>query len=358
MADIEKDIIKLIKNKLKSSSKTVEENIQKKREIIDIIGLNSTEENNEDFFEIKNKNFVKKVMPEIIEELLCGSHIDLDLLKKIVKVQNGIFNFELTDTVKDAFKEGMIKDIDSISPLENMKKVMFHMKEGNMEVDSEFLEELESMSPQLFKLSKSSFDDDDAMRFSNQIALQEKETAGIRERREQEIKEEYIKKEAILDVNWREEARKEFYKKIEMMNAIERRYYKDDKSLDKKSNNAALDWAYGTYYKIKKSLANPLEQKSLVMIDPETNTPLTQVFKYPLIGKGVRFDKFPERADAAQVYEIAALKVRSDGIEKPHVFTKRATSHLEKMAAIDFVKGQLNALIKVGYDIDDFRVYT
>jgi hypothetical protein len=345
----EKEAIKAIKKEMKDiSNLQSEDSYQRKCDILSLMGFNHSGNNLAP--EIKDKKFIKREMPEIIEELLCGHNIDLDILQQVVKVQNGMVDMKLTDTMKECLEEGLLSNRPAIEASKNIKKLKYF--QDIAEVDNGFFEELEKQSKVLSDYSQ--ITEEDVAEYENQKPVK-KSVAGIKTK-EEEIELEIQDKESKMEVSWQEEARRMFYERAESLNSIERKYYRDDKSLDKRSNNKIIDSIYENYYDMKRGLTNMFESTSLVQMSKDSNTPLRSIFKYPLIGKGVRFDTFPSPEEAKQVYELAALKVRADGIENPYVYTKKATNVLEHREREAFVRGQINALVEVGYEIEDISV--
>jgi len=340
--DLKKDILNMMK---KSKGLSDAENYEIKHNILNLMGFDSGEKNG--IPEITDKKFISRYMPAIVEELLSGSHIDLNVLEKIVKVQNGIFDIELSKTMKDLLNEGILNNRPEIATLKNIQRIKYHSE--NMDLEDDFFENLNIQSK---VLSGKEISREENFEFASQIPINNESDAGVKAKKLKSVE----KNNPILEENWQEEARVKFYEKAEAMNAIERKYYKDNKSLDKRSNTKWLDDFYARYYDLKRNIQNPFESTGLVQMASDSNTPLRQVFKYPLIGKGVRFDKFPDDKEAAQIYELAALKVRSDGIEYPYVYTKRAKNELELRQKESFIRGQIKALVAVGYEIENISV--
>ena len=124
----------------------------------------------------------------------------------------------------------------------------------------------------------------------------------------------------------------------------------------KYKDNIIASKFYNAYDWLLDKTVYPFKEVSIAKLDDEYNIPTYSLFKESRFGKGVKFNQLPEPGHD-MAYELAALKVRESGVEKPYVYATKPTSNQDLIAKNRFIENQINALIEYGeYDINDIDV--
>jgi hypothetical protein len=290
------------------------------------------------------------VLPEVIDELLNGSHIDVDTLEKVTQLQNGINTIEMSQTMKElVINDNLLNNYPKFSQQENMAKVKFHISNGNINEDEEWVDLLKEKNSQLYNSEFPDF----TFNAEKQVAVNVNPEMSVSEGRVSPTQQEN-RPEITIDLQ--EEAKKKYTQIMEDKGWVERRFIAEDTSRRKFFENETFQKWYDVYFKVKETSKLPFtnDPKALVTLD-ENGASKEKIFNYGKGGIGVTYPQIDNLTD--EVLHLSALKVRADGIENPYVFVKKPQSQAELAIRERFVEKQVEALMEHGsYSIDDIQV--
>tara|TARA_Y100001960_G_scaffold334187_1_gene446784 strand:- start:18334 stop:20565 length:2232 start_codon:yes stop_codon:yes gene_type:complete len=356
----EKDIKKKINNIAdRDSYENISADFEEKRAAMALLGFGNSSLS-KDLFQnqeielpkMTDKKFIGEKLMQFSSEMITSPHIDLELLQEIIKVQNNIedSNIPLSNEVKEILIEDKV--LESIKGLEresNLKRLKANIEEGRIDDQQEWIKLLKKNTD----YDRIELSQEEQQHFVSQHPVNQPASAEIKEQSNYKSKPQIPVVQKDMEEYWRE-------KYIQKMNEYgltevhmdkylkqTNRKYKDNKHVAKLYN--AYDWLLDrTVY--------PFKEVSISKLDDEYNIPTYSLFKESRSGKGVKFNQLPEPGHD-MAYELAALKVRESGIQKPYVYATKPTSNQDLIQKNRFVENQINALIEYAdYDINDIDV--
>ena len=356
----ERDIEKKINNIAdRGSYENISADFEEKRAAMALLGFGNSSLS-KDLFpnqeielpKMTDKRFIGKKLMQFSSEMITSQHVDLELLQEIVKVQNNIedSNMPLSDEVKEILMEDKV--LESVKGLEresNLKRLKANIEAGRIDDQQEWIELLKSNTD----YDRIELSEEEQQAFASQHPVNQPASAEVKEQSNykskpqipvvQKDKEEYWREKYIQKMNEYGLTEVHMDKYLKQAN----RKYKDNKHVAKLYN--AYDWLLDrTVY--------PFKEVSISKLDDEYNIPTYSLFKESRFGKGVKFNQLPEPGHD-MAYELAALKVRESGIQKPYVYATKPTSNQDLIQKNRFVENQINALIEYAdYDINDIDV--
>lgn len=356
----EKDIIKKIKKIMKKkTSENISADFEEKRAAMSLLGFgnNSLAESlfpnqKVEFPEIKDKRFIGDTLMQLSSEMITSQHIDLDLLQEIVKVQNNIEdnNMPLSDEVKEILIEDkVLESVEGLKRENNLKRLKANIEEGRIDEDQEWIQLLKSNTD----YSQIKLNEEEQANFVSQNPSNKPALAEVSEKPEYKSEKQIPVVQKDIQEYWRERYIQKMNEygltEVHMDQYLKQanRKYKDNKYAAKLYD--AYDWLLDkTVY--------PFKEVSISKLDDNYNIPTYSLFKESRFGKGVKFNQLPEPGHD-MAYELAALKVRESGIQKPYVYATKPTSNQDLIQKNRFIENQINALIEYAdYDINDIDV--
>lgn len=356
----EKDIIKKIKKIMKKkTSENISADFEEKRAAMSLLGFgnNSLAESlfpnqKVEFPEIKDKRFIGDTLMQLSSEMITSQHIDLDLLQEIVKVQNNIEdnNMPLSDEVKEVLIEDkVLESVEGLKRENNLKRLKANIEEGRIDEDQEWIQLLKSNTD----YGQIKLNEEEQANFVSQNPSNKPALAEVSEKPEYKSEKQIPVVQKDIQEYWRERYIQKMNEygltEVHMDQYLKQanRKYKDNKYAAKLYD--AYDWLLDkTVY--------PFKEVSISKLDDNYNIPTYSLFKESRFGKGVKFNQLPEPGHD-MAYELAALKVRESGIQKPYVYATKPTSNQDLIQKNRFIENQINALIEYAdYDINDIDV--
>jgi len=356
----EKDIIKKIKKIMKKkTSENISADFEEKRAAMSLLGFgnNSLAESlfpnqKVEFPEIKDKRFIGDALMQLSSEMITSQHIDLDLLQEIVKVQNNIEdnNMPLSNEVKEVLIEDkVLESVEGLKRENNLKRLKANIEEGRIDEDQEWIQLLKSNTD----YSQIKLNEEEQANFVSQNPSNKPALAEVSEKPEYKSEKQIPVVQKDIQEYWRERYIQKMNEygltEVHMDQYLKQanRKYKDNKYAAKLYD--AYDWLLDkTVY--------PFKEVSISKLDDNYNIPTYSLFKESRFGKGVKFNQLPEPGHD-MAYELAALKVRESGIQKPYVYATKPTSNQDLIQKNRFIENQINALIEYAdYDINDIDV--
>ena len=354
--DIRKKIEKIMKKK---TSENISAHFEEKRAAMSLLGFgnNSLAESlfpnqKVEFPEIKDKRFIGDTLMQLSSEMITSQHIDLDLLQEIVKVQNNIEdnNMPLSDEVKEILIEDkVLESVEGLKRENNLKRLKANIEEGRIDEDQEWIQLLKSNTD----YSQIKLNEEEQANFVSQNPSNKPALAEVSEKPEYKSEKQIPVVQKDIQEYWRERYIQKMNEygltEVHMDQYLKQanRKYKDNKYAAKLYD--AYDWLLDkTVY--------PFKEVSISKLDDNYNIPTYSLFKESRFGKGVKFNQLPEPGHD-MAYELAALKVRESGIQKPYVYATKPTSNQDLIQKNRFIENQINALIEYAdYDINDIDV--
>lgn len=354
--DIRKKIEKIMKKK---TSENISAHFEEKRAAMSLLGFgnNSLAESlfpnqKVEFPEIKDKRFIGDTLMQLSSEMITSQHIDLDLLQEIVKVQNNIEdnNMPLSNEVKEVLIEDkVLESVEGLKRENNLKRLKANIEEGRIDEDQEWIQLLKSNTD----YSQIKLNEEEQANFVSQNPSNKPALAEVSEKPEYKSEKQIPVVQKDIQEYWRERYIQKMNEygltEVHMDQYLKQanRKYKDNKYAAKLYD--AYDWLLDkTVY--------PFKEVSISKLDDNYNIPTYSLFKESRFGKGVKFNQLPEPGHD-MAYELAALKVRESGIQKPYVYATKPTSNQDLIQKNRFIENQINALIEYAdYDINDIDV--
>ena len=307
--------------------------------------------NTQNFPDLTDETYVRLTSKDLLEEMLEGNYIDLELLQDLVKLQNGIENssLELSDTMKDIIDKGEFDKESEIKRDYNIKKLKANIDAGRINEEQEWIDLLKENSD----YENINPSPEELMKFNQQIPTEEPSEAEITEKNELSMNAK------IPTVNknhydyWSEIYRKE----LEKMGLVEMKIHSDGAELKRtKFENKFLDKASQIYAKNKSRLIKPFESTSIVQLDEEYGVPMQELFRESRSHNGIKFKTLPE-SDEQHTFKLAALKVRESGIVSPYVYASKPRNDHDLINKNKFIENQIRALLEYAdYDIEEISV--
>lgn len=355
-----KDIIKKI-NKIRDRKtyENIDSDYQEKKAAMALLGFGSDTLVNNLFpnQEIKlpkidDKRYIGKVISEFSDEMINSQFIDLVLLEELVKVQNGIedSNIPLSNEVKEILiDDKLLESTKGLSRENNLKRLKVNIEDGRINSEQEWVELLKENTD----YNKIKVNDNERAEFLKQVPSEKPIEALI-------IDKPTLKSEKTIPVvqkDVQEYWREKYIQKMNEYGLTEVHMDEYLKQTNRKyKDNMLASKVYNAYDWLLDKTVYPFKEVSIAKLDDEYNIPTYSLFKESRSGKGVKFNQLPEPGHD-MAYELAALKVRESGIEKPFVYATKPTSNQDLIAKNRFIENQINALIEYGeYDINDIDV--
>lgn len=355
--DSEKVINKVIRDGDLDRINSVMENILYKKDT-----FTQKKEDKEYFLnENLSKDYLEIKFRQFSELFLTQNTVDLELLKDVVSIQNGlkpslIQEEKVIDYIKEGYSSLKGQPTDRISFL---KQIKFLEEEGiineentpllqNLKVNSEYAD---------IKLTQ-----EEEYNFSLKNIINNKyKNNGIVEQQKVEEDEKFLdeqraKIEKDRDEYWTKKFREELLKQ-----GYSEMVFKDSDKPRKTSDNTILDKFYEKLYNLKKEGFIFKEDTSIVRMNANYDIPEYSIYKRAKNNNGIYFDDLhiltQNKEAMSEILRLSALDVRSQGIKNPYVYTSPFLNNQDALHKKQYVEAQIRALVEHGeYSFDNIKV--
>lgn len=295
------------------------------------------------------------------EQFLTKNIVDLELLKEVVSIQNGLSSNLIKDDEMKKYIMGdytILKDSES-DRINFLKQLKFLEQEGIID---------EENTPLITVLrEKSEYDkiiltEEENHKYSLKKIINNRfENTGVLEEQKIEQDEKYFNENRAKIKKERDEYWNEKFRAALLKSGLSEMVFKDSDRPRRTSDNQLIDKFYEATNNLKQKGRSFIEDSSIVKMNKEYKVPEYTMYKREKNNNGVYFNDLhmltrnPE--EMKEILKITALDVRAQGIEKPYIYTSAVLSYQDSINKKIYVEAQMRALLDHGeYSFDDIKV--
>lgn len=295
------------------------------------------------------------------EQFLTKNIVDLELLKEVVSIQNGLSSNLIKDDEMKKYIMGdytILKDSES-DRISFLKQLKFLEQEGIIDEETT---PLISVLKEKSEYDKIILTDEENHKYSLKKIINNKfENTGVLEEQKIEQDEKYFNENRAKIKKERDEYWNKKYRDALLQSGLSEMVFKDSDRPRKTSDNQLIDKFYEATHNLKQKGRSFIEDSSIVKMNQDYNIPQFTIYKREKNNNGIYFNDLhmltrnPEEMNA--ILKITALDVRAQGIEKPYIYTSPILNNQDAINKKIYVEAQMRALLDHGeYSFDDIKV--